>query len=105
MSENRAYKLNAQRQPGSKQGTFLYYYYDADGHLTCDELNRKLFDKLLEMDENITTLNAGQNITTRRIQNSRHITMYSARRNQKTCQIRRWTLILAHTKNKPTCRE
>lgn len=51
MSENRAYKLNAQRQPGSKQGTFLYYYYDADGHLTCDELNSKLFDKLVEMDD------------------------------------------------------
>ena len=51
MSENRAYKLNAQRQPGSKQGTFLYYYYNADGHLTCDELNSKLFDKLVEMDD------------------------------------------------------
>ena len=51
MSENRAYKLNAQRQPGSKRGTFLYYYYDADGHLTSDELNRKLFDKLVEMDD------------------------------------------------------
>ena len=51
MPENRAYKLNAQRQPGSKQGTFLYYYYNADGHLTSDELNRKLFDKLVEMDD------------------------------------------------------
>ena len=51
MLENRAYKLNAQRQPGSKSGTFLYYYYDADGHLTCDELNSKLFDKLVEMDD------------------------------------------------------
>ena len=51
MSENRAYKLNAQRQPGSKRGTFMYYYYDADGHLTCDELNSKLFDKLVEMDD------------------------------------------------------
>ena len=49
MPENRAYELNAQRQPGSKQGTFLYYY-DADGLLTCDELNSKLFDKLVEMD-------------------------------------------------------
>ena len=51
MSENRAYKLNAERQPGSKRGTFMYYYYDADGHLTCDELNCKLFDKLVEMDD------------------------------------------------------
>ena len=51
MPENRAYKLNAQRQPGSKRGTFMYYYYDADGHLTCDELNRKLFDKLVKMDD------------------------------------------------------
>lgn len=51
MPENRAYKLNAQRQPGSKQGTFLYYYYNADGQLTCDELNSKLFNKLLEMDD------------------------------------------------------
>lgn len=51
MPENRAYKLNAQKQPGSKNGTFMYYYYDADGHLTCDELNRKLFDKLVEMDD------------------------------------------------------
>lgn len=51
MPENRAYKLNAQRQPGSKRGTFMYYYYDADGHLTCDELNSKLFDKLVEMDD------------------------------------------------------
>ncbi len=51
MPENRAYRLNAQRQPGSKRGTFMYYYYDADGHLTCNELNRKLFDKLVEMDD------------------------------------------------------
>ena len=50
MPKNRAYKLNAQRQPGNKRGTFLYYYYDADGLLTCDELNRKLFDKLVKMD-------------------------------------------------------
>lgn len=51
MPENKAYKLNAQRQPGSKQGTFIYYYYDAEGRLTCDELNRKLFDKLVKMDD------------------------------------------------------
>ena len=51
MPENRAYKLNVQRQPGSKRGTFMYYYYDADGHHTCDELNKKLFDKLVEMDD------------------------------------------------------
>ena len=51
MPENRAYKLNAQRQPGNKRETFLYYYYNADGHLTCDELNCKLFDKLMEMDD------------------------------------------------------
>ena len=51
MSENKAYKLNEQRQPGSRSGTFLYYYYDADGHLTSDELNKKLFDKLVEMDD------------------------------------------------------
>ena len=105
MSENRAYKLNAQRQPGSKQGTFLYYYYDADGHLTCDELNSKLFDKLVEMDDKYYNLERGQNITTRRIQNCRRTTMYSALRNPKTCQIRRCPPILAHTKNKPTCRE
>lgn len=47
MLENRAYKLNAQRQPGSKRGTFLYFYYDADGQLTCNELNSKLFNKLV----------------------------------------------------------
>lgn len=51
MHDNRAYKLNAQKQPGSKKGTFIYYYYDADGHFTSAELNEKLFDKLVEMDE------------------------------------------------------
>ena len=51
MPENRAYKLNAQRQPGRKRGTFMYYYYDAEGRLTCDELNRKLFNKLVKMDD------------------------------------------------------
>lgn len=29
----------------------MYYYYDADGHLARDELNSKLFDKLMEMDD------------------------------------------------------
>ena len=32
MAENRAYKLNAQKQPGSKRGTYIYYYYDSEGH-------------------------------------------------------------------------
>lgn len=54
MPENRAYKLNAQRQPGNKPETFMYYYYDADGHLICSELNSKLIDKLVEMDK-VTT--------------------------------------------------
>ena len=47
----RPYELNARKQPGNKKCTFIYYYYDADGHLTSAELNKKLFDKLVEMNE------------------------------------------------------
>ena len=50
MAENRAYKLNAQKQPGSKRGTYIYYYYDSDGHLTSAELSTKLFTKMVKMD-------------------------------------------------------
>ena len=45
MAENRVYKLNAQKQPGSKRGTYIYYYYDSEGHLTSAELSTKLFTK------------------------------------------------------------
>lgn len=52
MAENRAYKLNAQKQPGSKRGTYIYYYYDSDGHLTSAELSTKLFTKMVKDDRN-----------------------------------------------------
>ena len=33
MPETRAYKLNEQRQPGSRPGTLIYHYYGPDGRL------------------------------------------------------------------------
>ena len=51
MSENRAYKLNAQRQPRSQPRTFNDYHYAGDRHPTCDELNNNLFDKPVEKDD------------------------------------------------------
>ena len=56
MAENRAYKLNAQKQPGSKRGTYIYYYYDSDGHLTSAELSTKLFTKMVKMDRKFYNL-------------------------------------------------
>ena len=56
MAENRAYKLNAQKQPGSKRGTYIYYYYDSEGHLTSAELSTKLFTKMVKMDRKFYNL-------------------------------------------------
>ena len=39
MPETRAYKLNEQRQPGSRPGTLIYQYYGPDGILTSQELH------------------------------------------------------------------
>lgn len=39
MPETRAYKLNEQRQPGSRPGTLIYYYYGPDGRLTSQEVS------------------------------------------------------------------
>ena len=56
MAENRAYKLNTQKQPGSKRGTYIYYYYDSDGYLTSAELSTKLFTKMVKMDRKFYNL-------------------------------------------------
>ena len=54
MPETRAYKLNEQRQPGSRPGTLIYHYYGPDGILTSQEVTEELFDALYAA-RNITT--------------------------------------------------
>ncbi len=56
MPETRAYKLNEQRQPGSRPGTLIYYYYGSDGRLTSQEVSEELFDALSDMDEKFYAL-------------------------------------------------
>ena len=56
MPETRAYKLNEQRQPGSRPGTLIYYYYGPDGRLTSQEVSVELFDALSDMDEKFYAL-------------------------------------------------
>lgn len=56
MPETRAYKLNEQRQPGSRPGTLIYYYYGPDGRLTSQEVSEELFDTLSDMDEKFYAL-------------------------------------------------
>lgn len=56
MPETRAYKLNEQRQPGSRAGTLIYYYYGPDGRLTSQEVSVELFDALSDMDEKFYAL-------------------------------------------------
>lgn len=56
MPETRAYKLNEQRQPGSRPGTLIYYYYGPDGILTSQEVSVELFDALSDMDEKFYAL-------------------------------------------------
>ena len=56
MPETRAYKLNEQRQPGSRPGTLIYHYYGPDGILTSQEVTEELFDALLDMDEKFYAL-------------------------------------------------
>ena len=56
MPETRAYKLNEQRQPGSRPGTLIYYYYGPDGRLTSQEVSEELFDALSDMDEKFYAL-------------------------------------------------
>ena len=56
MPETRAYKLNEQRQPGSRPGTLIYHYYGPDGILTSQEVTEELFDALSDMDEKFYAL-------------------------------------------------
>lgn len=56
MPETRAYKLNEQRQPGSRPGTLIYHYYGPDGILTSQEVSEELFDALSDMDEKFYAL-------------------------------------------------
>lgn len=56
MPETRAYKLNEQRQPGSRPGTLIYHYYGPDGILTSQEVSEELFDALSYMDEKFYAL-------------------------------------------------
>lgn len=49
MPENRAYKLNKQKQPASTEGKFLYYFYN-HGILTFAEVTEEQFDKLVSLD-------------------------------------------------------
>ena len=56
MPETRTYKLNEQRQPGSRPGTLIYYYYGPDGRLTSQEVSEELFDALSDMDEKFYAL-------------------------------------------------
>lgn len=56
MPETRAYKLNEQRQPGSRPDTLIYHYYGPDGILTSQEVTEELFDVLSDMDEKFYAL-------------------------------------------------
>ena len=56
MPETRAYKLNEQRQPGSRAGTLIYHYYGPDGRITSQEVSEELFDALSDMDEKFYAL-------------------------------------------------
>ena len=56
MPETRAYKLNEQRQLGSRPGTLIYHYYGPDGILTSQEVTEELFDALSDMDEKFYAL-------------------------------------------------
>ena len=56
MPETRAYKLNEQRQPGSRPGTLIYHYYGPDGILTSQEVTEELFDALSDMAEKFYAL-------------------------------------------------
>ena len=49
MPENRAYKLNKQKQPVSTEGEFLYYFHN-HGILTSAEVTEEQFDKLVSLD-------------------------------------------------------
>lgn len=49
MPENRAYKLNKQKQPAPAEGKFLYYFYH-HGKLTSVEVTEEQFDKLVSLD-------------------------------------------------------
>ena len=49
MPENRAYKLNKQKQPAPTEGKFLYYFYN-QGILTSAEVTEEQFDKLVSLD-------------------------------------------------------
>ena len=49
MPENRAYKLNKQKQPAPTEGKFLYYFYN-HGILTSAEVTEEQFDKLISLD-------------------------------------------------------
>lgn len=49
MSESKVYKLNKQRQAGSAEGMFKYYFYD-NGVLMVAEVEEEKFDKLIELD-------------------------------------------------------
>lgn len=56
MPATKAYKLNAQRQPGSSPGTLIYYYYGPDGRLTSQEVTEELFHVLCNMDQEFYNL-------------------------------------------------
>ena len=56
MPETRAYKMNEQRQPGSRPGTLIYHYYGPDGILMSQEVTEELFDALSDMDEKFYAL-------------------------------------------------
>lgn len=49
MPENRAHKLNKQKQPAPTEGKFLYYFHN-HGILTSAEVTEEQFDKLVSLD-------------------------------------------------------
>ena len=49
MPENRAYKLNKQKQPAPAEGKFLHYFYN-HGKLTSAEVTEEQFYKLVSFD-------------------------------------------------------
>ena len=101
MAENRAYKLNAQKQPGSKRGTYIYYYYDSEGHLTSAELSTKLFTKMVKMDRKFYNLERREkDHNVRHLKPSPHRHVFRPK-NRKICPTGKWMKNCAHTRKVP----
>lgn len=49
MKENKAYKLNKEKQPAEEKGKYLYYFYN-DQKLSCIDVDENQWEKLVALD-------------------------------------------------------